>query len=296
MSKIVFLEDLSKTYDVGFTEIGENQVRLVFNTTPPNGEILLSGFNIINENNGCVMTNCEEYTYIYRTYEDNVYMVELCNNNTQWIKPKSKVVFSFGLGGHLDGEATQYANEYSELSIPTPIADERYVFSRWNPEPPLSGVIDGDRLFVAEFNYVPTQEEANELLNKSKENKILESKKILEEYLAHHPLISSCHGGIEAKYNVTADKQSLMTSNYLKHTLKRQAGLESSLKWNATGEICEVWSEQEFLQLIIEVGEYVEPLVSLQQAYEKQIIDCVTQEEIDMIDVRYDVTANAVVN
>ena len=117
----------------------------------------------------------------------------------------------------------------------------------------------------------------------------MDSKRLLEQYLASHPLISTCHSDTEAQYNVTTEKQNLMTSHYATYTIEKNLGLNPVLKWNSTGEECEEWTEEEFIQLILEIKAYVEPLVSLQQSYEVQIRSCTTQEELDAINIVYDV-------
>ena len=43
MSKIIFLEDKVTIYEVAFNQIGEHQIRLVFENIRPSDEILLSG-------------------------------------------------------------------------------------------------------------------------------------------------------------------------------------------------------------------------------------------------------------
>lgn len=87
MSKIVFSKEKKKVYNGDFFQIGENQVRLIFHDDIPSTEVLLSGFNLVNEHNGIVQTNREAYTYLYRTYEDEPNKVELCNNNAPWVAP-----------------------------------------------------------------------------------------------------------------------------------------------------------------------------------------------------------------
>lgn len=88
MSKIVFLKDKSNTYEGSFSQIGEHQIRLIFENERPIDEVLLSGFNLVNEHNGFIQTNREDYKYIYRTYENNNLMIELCNDNIAYIEPE----------------------------------------------------------------------------------------------------------------------------------------------------------------------------------------------------------------
>lgn len=92
MSKIVFLGNPSVTYDGDFLQIGTNQVRLIFDSEKPSDDILLSGFHLINEYNGFVQTRREDYKYIYRTYKDNLLMIELCNDGNKYVEPEPIVI------------------------------------------------------------------------------------------------------------------------------------------------------------------------------------------------------------
>lgn len=134
-----------------------------------------------------------------------------------------------------------------------------------------------------------TKESLDTLLKTSKEVKITESKGLLALYLESHPLISNCHGGIEAEYTVTSEKQALMSSNYLTYTIAKASGLDAKLTWNASGCECEEWTEEEYVTLVLQISEYVKPLVSLQQSYEVAINNCTSQEELDAIEIVYDV-------
>lgn len=232
MSKIVFTNNPDVTYDAQFYHIGDHQIRLIFDSDIPDRDILLSGFNLVNEHNGEIQTERPTYIYIYRTYDDVPNQIELCDDNVQWVAPPE----------------------------PEPIPE---------PEP-------------------PTEEELQAIFEMNKEFKIAESKFALASYLEKNPLKSSCHGGKEAYYNVTSDKQTLMTSNYLTYTIEKSTGIVSPvLTWNASGEPCEEWTEQEYLQLILETSAYVKPLVTKQQYYEVEINSCSTQEDLDKIVIDY---------
>lgn len=87
MSKIVFLGNPSATYDGNFSQIGPNQARLTFDSTMPSDEILLSGFKLINEYNGFVQTRRENYTYVYRRYENDPLKIELCDDGAEYTEP-----------------------------------------------------------------------------------------------------------------------------------------------------------------------------------------------------------------
>ena len=136
----------------------------------------------------------------------------------------------------------------------------------------------------------PTEEELKVMFEASKVAKVNESKVLLADYLEKHPLVSDCHGGVEATYTVTSDKQALMANNYLTYTIAKESGVENPvLTWNAAGCECEVWTEEEYVTLVLQIAEYVKPLVALQQSYEVHINACETQEELDEITIVYDV-------
>ena len=135
--------------------------------------------------------------------------------------------------------------------------------------------------------YIPTEEELQAIFEQNKKAKIELSKMLLEEHLKENPLISTAHGEKKGTYTVTQEKQNLLMSNYLTYQIEKQVNPEAVLTWNETGEECEVWTEAEFLQLILEIKHYVYPLVSYQQAKEKQIRLCSTEEELADIIVDY---------
>ena len=288
MNKLVFLYDPSIVYEGELIKVNPNVLRVTFTSKVPTKQALVTGMNVINEHNGSVMSFKEDYKTIYRTYADNK-VVELSNDGSVWRKPLMNVCFKASGDCSLNGETIQKVHNYEELAIPTPIANENYKFVKWNPEIPKNGEVKENKTFVAEFEYVPTKEELLEKFETAKEEKIAESKAMLADYLEKHPLVSNCHGNVDATYTVTSEKQALMTSNYMKYTLAKQSGLKvPMLKWNASGCECEVWTEEEFVTLILQVAEYVEPLVALQQFYEVQISACTTHEELDAISIVYD--------
>lgn len=232
MSKIIFLADKSITYEVSFAQIGEHQVRLVFEDTKPSDKIILSGFNLVNEHNGYIQTIRTGYTSIYRTYDDNPLMIELCDDGIEYVEPDPVI-------------------------IP-------------EPEP-----------------YEPTPEELDALFQKNKRKKIELSKLMLAEFLENNPIHSTAHGSVEGIYSVSSDKQSLMTSQYITYQIEKTINPNARLTWNETGKSCEEWTEEEFLQLVLEIKSYVSPLVSYQQHIEERIYACNHQEELEQILIDY---------
>jgi len=135
--------------------------------------------------------------------------------------------------------------------------------------------------------YVPTEEELKTILEQSKQNKILMSKEMLKTYLEDNPIISTAHNGVAGKYSVTNEKQTLMMSQYMTYQIDKKINPNAKLTWNETGKSGEEWTEEEFLQLILEIKSHVYPLVLYQQTLEEQINECVTQEQLDEIVINY---------
>lgn len=135
--------------------------------------------------------------------------------------------------------------------------------------------------------YIPTAEELAAMFEQSKKDKILLSKALLATYLEEHPITSTAHGGTEGIYSVTSEKQSLMMSQYMTYQIAKAVDPDAKLTWNETGKSCEEWTEQEFIRLILEIKEYVYPLVSYQQTLEENINACATQELLEAIVINF---------
>ena len=135
--------------------------------------------------------------------------------------------------------------------------------------------------------YVPTDEELAAIFVQNKRNKINLSEELLESYLADNPLRSMAHNNTEGVYSVTRDKQTLMTSQYMTYQIEKAVNPNATLTWNEAGRSCEEWTEQEFMQLVLEIKAYVSPLISYQQKVEEQIRACTTQDALDAVVIDY---------
>jgi len=121
-----------------------------------------------------------------------------------------------------------------------------------------------------------------------KQEKILLSKTMLEDFLKNNPLKSDCHGGVVGYYSVTEEKQSLLANNFLAHTLALQAGVPDIMAWNETEKGCTDWTDEETVTLILQMKTYVKPIIAKQQHLEIEINACETIEELNEIEVTYD--------
>lgn len=284
MEKIRFI-NTSTVYD-GEVSIYGKILSIRF-TAPPAANVLTNGMEFLNEHNGTVQGDYTDYTTIYRTYEDNELRFEFSNDGSVYVPSVPVVTFHSSSGGTLDGALFQTVNNYDELSIPRPVADEHYEFAGWIPEIPTTGKIETDMIFRAKFIYIPTEEDLQTVFEYNRIAKITESRKMLAAFLEANPLKSTCHNNTEGTYTITSEKQTLMSNNYLTYMIAKQAGIPIELTWNETGKECEPWTEEEFLQLIMEVQAFVKPAVSLQQKYEVMINACKTQQELDAIVLTY---------
>ena len=90
MSKIRFVALPEDIYDAAVSDIGPNQVRIVFpegTESIPEIQDILSGFDVLNEHNLEVMVSYEDYNYIYREYTGG-FLYELDNDNVPWVEPE----------------------------------------------------------------------------------------------------------------------------------------------------------------------------------------------------------------
>ena len=111
-----------------------------------------------------------EYTTVYREIDGGVIF---SNDGSEYAEPIPVVNFYTNGGGVLDGAVMQEVSTYEDLIAPTPIPNENYEFSGWNPEIPLSGEITENISFNAIFTSTlpqpdpePTLEERVTVLEK----------------------------------------------------------------------------------------------------------------------------------
>ena len=85
MDKIVFLLNKNKYYYALITKENENVIRITFEEKP-NDDVLISGFEILNENNNFSMSGEYYYNYntIYKVIDDNT--VLLSNDGSVYVE------------------------------------------------------------------------------------------------------------------------------------------------------------------------------------------------------------------
>ena len=142
--------------------------------------------------------------------------------------------------------------------------------------------------YVAEVAVIDIDEVVpNEKLPVAKKELIDLSKALLAEFLLNNPLKSAVKNGEEKFYNVTSEKQNLLYSNIATYQVAQQLGMEFPIAWNSMGEVAEPWTIEEMMKLLIEIKEYVSPIIAQQQEIEKNINKCKSIEELQEINIVY---------
>lgn len=211
-----------------------------------------------------------------------------------------------GLKPIYDVEFTQISDSVLSLRGSMPAKDKGFMLTRdgyddnwdYSKYTTIYREMDGEILYSSDGSiYVPpaptpepeppSEEELQAAFDLAKKSRIGESKLLLKDYLENNPIKSTCHGGKTGTYSITEEKQTLMMSQYMTYQIEKVVNSSAILTWNETGQPCEVWTEQEFLQLILEIKAAVYPLVSKQQEYEVLIAACETSNDLDNIVIEY---------
>lgn len=180
-------------------------------------------------------------------------------------------------------------NEHNHSLIQTNREGYTHLYRTYDEYPNIIELCDDGIAYVEpeQIPYEPTPEELEAQFNQNKKQKIELSKLMLADFLESNPLHSSAHDGVDGVYSVTSEKQSLMMRQYMTYQIAKSVDPDAKLTWNETGKFCTEWTEEEFLQLILEIKAYVYPLVSYQQYIEEKICSCHNQEELDKILIDY---------
>ena len=105
----------------------------------------------------------------------------------------------------------------------------------------------------------------------------------LNDYLQDNPILWK-----DGKYyNVTQEKQSLLTSNIATYEIEVKSNPSAIITWNATGEECVEWNIEDLCSLAVAIKDYVKPMVTYQQQKEIEINNANTVEELQNIIIDY---------
>ena len=270
MQKIRFVKS-NLEYNVSLKSNVNRIVCTFENESDAKNAPISEGFVEINEHNGVVQGNYEQYKYIYNKESDGVTVTLTTDKNDAFVEVKPSVTFSASVGGIIDGETVQTVDTYAELVIPTPIANENYKFVEWSPSIPNKGDVTESVSFVAIFEYVPTEEELLSQLGIMKQDKISELSSACESAIYRGVDVNEKH------YSYTLQDQSNLENAI---NISSQTGLD--VPYHADGESCALYSLTQLQEI------YVTEQVNLtkNQTYFNQmkqyILDTFT--DINMID------------
>lgn len=182
-----------------------------------------------------------DFTTMYRNDEETAKYngYQLSNDGSVYEPPVTVITFTAGGGGKVEGTTSQTVSDYSQLIIPKPVADENYVFVRWNPAIPTEGAVEKSKTFTAVFSYVETLEEV-------KERKVTEMNEAQQTTIQNGVDVTLTDGSIEHFTLKDQDQTSLMG-------LQTQvaAGTEK-IPWHTSdqSEPCKYYSNAD-MQLIV---------------------------------------------
>ena len=151
--------------------------------------------------------------------------------------------------------------------------------------PPKAGYVEVEVDGIRRYKNVSTGKILDETNNLDiiKNDKVAKSKAALKAYLEENPLTWTDGN----QYNVTEEKQSLLTSQLALYQTATAAGQPYTLKWNTTGRVCTEWAYEDLAALALAIGAYVQPLVSYQQTKEVEIMNCETAEDVEAVVIDY---------
>lgn len=167
----------------------------------------------------------------------------------------------------------------NELGVEVIGTDNELLFSKTEETDYFDIIIENNEI----VDIVPKENLTH--LGQFKTEIITQSKQLLEEFLQNNPLQFK-----DGKfYSVTKEKQTLLANALQVYQMKVQAGMTPILTWNATGEKFTEWTLENLTLLALSIADYVEPLVTQQQALEVQIRNASTSEELAGITIEYKV-------
>lgn len=207
-------------------------VTLTFNeASNPN----LNGFDCFLDENQHAKIGGDKYhnaTTLYKIIDDFTYQLSL--DGSVYVEPPITVSFVAGNGGNLTGNTSQIVENYSELIIPTPVANENYEFVEWTPAIPTEGKIGESQTFTAVFVY-------NEPLSSVIERKVAEMNDAQQAIIANGVDVTLTDGTTHRFSLTTNDQLSVMGS------VSVQGMFEKGTPWHIADESvhCQYFSDED---------------------------------------------------
>lgn len=108
---------------------------------------------------------------------------------------------------------------------------------------------------------------------------------LLQTFLEDNPLQWS-----DGKYySASKEDQSLLINNFNAYQLQVSSGIEAKLEWNSADSMCREFTVEEYCALMGAIYAYAKKMVKLCQWYKVKIVNAVTRDEAEAIDLNYSV-------
>ena len=252
-----------KEYDVEFASVTKNIVQLIGDMPEKTNGFTLSRADK-NDN-----WDYSAYTTIYKKVDGGI---QYSNDGSVYVEKPKIVKFVAGNGGSIDGATEQEVPDYEEVIVPTPTPDENYEFVKWEPEIPVSGVINESRTFTAVFEYVPTLEEV-------KESKIMEMNDVQQAVI---------QGGVDVRLTDGTVEHFTLTEHYQTSLIGLQTKVvagEESIPWHTSdhADHCKYYSNADIAIITETALNYVAYHVTYFRDLRIYINALKTKEEVEDI-------------
>ena len=110
-----------------------------------------------------------------------------------------------------------------------------------------------------------------------------ENKKLLDDFLKKKTVM---YNGKE--YGVSEEDQNEMALNLTQYQVLDSAGQNVSLEWHSKKAKCEIFTQEEFIELISIIKSYVYPYYQKMQDIKSAIFNCKNKFELSTIEIKYE--------
>lgn len=110
-----------------------------------------------------------------------------------------------------------------------------------------------------------------------------ENKKLLDDFLKKKTVM---YNGKE--YGVSEEDQNEMALNLTQYQVLDSAGQNVSLEWHSKKAKCEIFTQEEFIELISIIKSYVYPYYQKMQDIKSAIFNCKNKFELLTIEIKYE--------
>ena len=163
----------------------------------------LSGFELYTDAD-YMFGDYGEFKYDYEEPDLGKNVYRYTDDNHKWVKPKKKITFNGGSGATLLGKTEQEVYDYSEIVVPSIVANENYTVDGWDKEIPTSGEVEEDEVYTVVSTYVAPPEDIEVV----RERKIKEMNEAQQKAIADGFDIEV--DGVTEHFTMTANDQTSM--------------------------------------------------------------------------------------